>query len=161
MVRYLTRTCAAVDARLAERLAEGDGTRPHELEVTEGVEVVHAQNGWAFWSDGKLSTSTGLPEALRVRRSLSAAAVELISHVRHSSPGAPALAGGWQELARVEAWLEDQVVEEGQAEEPFEPPRLHRLQVRLRNGAERVWWVRTAASFEGVTFALSDAPGPN
>ncbi len=159
MVRYLTRSCVAVDARQAERLAAGDGTRPHQLEVAHDIDLVHAENGWALWSDGRVTTSTGLPEALWGVRSLSTAAVELISNVKHGAPGSPAgLAGGWRVLAQVAEIEGRDLLEVGLAEPPYDPPQLHRLRVRLVDGSKRIWWLQMAASAEGVRFELSDAP---
>lgn len=161
MVRYLTRSCVAVDAHQAERLAAGDGTQPHQLEVALDVDLVHVENGWALWSDGRVTTSTGLPEALWGVRSLSAAAVELISNVKHGTPGSPAgLTGGWGALACVAEVEGDDLLEEYPNDPPYDPPQLRRLRVRLVDGTKRMWWLRTAGSAEGVHFELSDAPGP-
>jgi len=161
MVRYLTRSCVAVDAHQAERLAAGDGTQPLQLEVAHDVDLVHVENGWALWSDGRVTTSTGLPEPLWEVRSLSAAAVELISNVKHGTPGSPAgLAGGWRALAQVAEVEGNDVLEVGPVEPPYDPPQLLRLRVRLVDGTKKVWWLRTAVSAQGVRFEVSDARKP-
>ncbi len=157
LTRYLTRWFVSVDENEAQRLAQGVGT--HLPEITESLELLHAQDGWAFWSDGRVTTSTGLPDPLRAVRSLSPAAVELISGCFHGSPGGPPrIEGGWGALARVAAVEADELVE-GRAEGPFDPPRLRRLRVRLADGAELEWWVRTAAGAEGVCFELGGGRG--
>lgn len=170
--RFLTRWYVAVDEHEARHLAVGDGTA--QVEIAVGLELLHVEHGWALWSDGQVTTSTGLPDALRAVRSLSPAAVELISNVKHSlGGGPPRIEGGWRTLARVVELVRDEVVEEGGArsagpggqgsvgqgsntEGEFEPARVRRLMVRLEDGSERVWWVRSGASADGVTFDLSD-----
>lgn len=167
LTRFLTRWFVAVDEHEARRLAVGDGTR--EVAIVTGLELLHVENGWALWSDGQVTISTGLPEALCAVRSLAPAAVALISEVKHSLEGGPpCIEGGWRSLARVVELVRDEVVEEaaGQGsdatgEGDFEPARVRRLVVRLDDGSERVGWVRSRASADGVTFALSEVHRPS
>jgi hypothetical protein len=42
----------------------------------------------------------------------------------------------------------------------FEPARVRRLVVRLDDGGERVWWVRTSSSAAGVIFDLREVRDP-
>lgn len=153
--RFLTRWYVAVDEHEARRLAVGDGTA--QVEIAVGLELLHVEHGWALWSDGQVTTSTGLPDALRAVRSLSPAAVELITNVKHSlGGGPPRIEGGWRTLARVAELVRDEVVEERAGEGEFEPERVRRLVVRLEDGSERVWWVRSGASADGVTFDVTE-----
>jgi hypothetical protein len=155
LTRFLTRWYVAVDEAEARRLAVGDGTT--QVAIVAGLELLHVEHGWALWSDGEVTTSTGLPEALRSVRSLAPAAVALISEVKHNlGGGPPQIEGGWRSLARVVEVVRDEVTEEGSAEGDFEPARVRRLVVRLDDGSERVWWVRTASRAAGVTFEISD-----
>jgi hypothetical protein len=111
LTRFLTRWFVAVDEHEARRLAVGDGTR--EVAIVAGLELLHVENGWALWSDGQVTISTGLPEALCAVRSLAPAAVALISEVKHSVEGGPpCIEGGWRSLARVVELVRDEVVEE-------------------------------------------------
>jgi len=158
LTRYLTRWFVSVDEREAQRLARGDGTS--QLEIARDVELLHVQEGWAFWSDGQVTTSTGLSRALRSIRSLRPGAVRLISECFHNTSGPPAIEGGWGALAQVAEVADDDLIEEGRAEGPFDPPRLRRLSVKLADGATRVWWVHTSSSAEGVRFEVSDACEP-
>lgn len=156
--RILTRY-VAVDEQEALRLAAQDGTA--EVDIAVGLEQLHAEHGWALWSDGQVTTSTGLPEALRAVRSLSPVAVELITNVKHSLDGGPPrIEGGWRTLARVAELVSDEVVEERAGEGDFEPERVRRLVVRLEDGSERVWWLRSGAKFDGVTFEISEKSSP-
>lgn len=160
LTRFLTRWYVAVDEHEARRLAVGDGTT--QVEIAVGLELLHVEHGWALWSDGQVTTSTGLPDALRAVRSLSPAAVELISNVKHSlGGGPPRIEGSWRTLARVVELVQDEVVEERAGEGDFEPERVRRLVVRLEDGSERVWWVRSGACADGVTFDLGEAREPS
>lgn len=168
LTRFLTRWFVAIDEQEARRLAVGDGTR--EVAIAAGLELLHVEHGWALWSDGQVTTSTGLPEALCAVRSLAPAAVALISEVKHSvAGGPPGIEGGWRSLARVVELVRDEVVEEaagqgsddaGEGEGDFETERVRRLVVRLDDGSERVWWVRTSSSAAGVSFELSEVRDP-
>lgn len=155
LTRFLTRWYVAVDEQEARRLAVGDGTE--RVDIAVDLELLHAEHGWALWSDGQVTTSTGLPEALRAVRSLSPVAVELITNVKHSLDGGPPrIEGGWRTLARVAELVSDEVVEERAGEGDFEPEQVRRLVVRLEDGSERVWWLRSGGNADGVTFELAD-----
>jgi hypothetical protein len=159
LTRYLTRTCVAVNEATAVRLAKRDLTE--RVDIAPGLELLHAQDGWAWWSDGRVTTSTGLPDALRLIRSLAPDAAELIGEVYHSiAGGPPACAGGWRTLAAVARIERSELIEEGTSPDGFEPPCLRRLAVRMVDGTARELWLRTAASAEGIAFSISDHRDP-
>jgi hypothetical protein len=154
VTRYITRRYTTTDAKEAERFAADEGAAV--LEITEGLDLVHAENGWALWSDGKATTSTGLTDAQRRVRSLTPAAVRQISDAWASESGPPRLAGGYETLARIAELVREEVVEQEPGEPGFSPSQLLRFDVRMRDGAERSLWVFTASYAEGYRYDVHD-----
>lgn len=166
MIRYLTQRYVAVTRDQAERLALIDGSA--RIVETHGVELVHATNlnaasCWAFWSDGAITTSIGLPAELKERRGLSAAAAELIDSVRGSDSGSPRVAGGYATLAAVQDVARDEVFV-GESRGVYARQRVERLTARLSDGSQRTMLLTSGGYSEGYAYELEDlywVPSPN
>jgi hypothetical protein len=143
--RYLTRWSVSTDAAEAQRFAKAEAS---SLEANPGVELLHAGTGWAYWSDQRVTTNAGLTPEQRQARSLSTAAAELIGEAWHSVPAAE-VPGGYGALADVAELLGTELLEQGPAEPPYDPPQLIRRDVVLRSGEPRSWWVVLRSSTEG------------
>jgi len=98
MERFLTRRYVAVTPQAAQRLARLDGTPEAGIRHTPEVVLLHRTQWWAWWSDDRLTTAIGLPEALTPAE-LSPDAVALIALVWEGAAAAPRC--GWRTLAQV------------------------------------------------------------
>ncbi len=148
MARFMTRRYVAVTWAEAIRLAALDGTPWAEIRQAEEAYLLHREEWWAWWSDGRLTTAISLPESL-CPQSLSLDAIGLISEVRESYGGVPAC--GWATLARVEQVLSRERQPRSEDTSGYEWITLERLIVRFTDGSEGVlqcWYKGFAEGFE-------------
>ncbi|MFQ4134733.1 hypothetical protein PGN35_000265 [Nodosilinea sp. PGN35] len=136
MARFLTRRYAAVTWAEAIRLAALDGTPWPEIQGVEEAYLLHREEWWAWWSDGRLTTAIGLPESL-CSQSLSLDVIGLISGVWESYAGT--LACGWATLARLEQVLSRERLPQPENTHGYDWITLERLTVRFTDGSEGVF----------------------
>lgn len=103
MDRYMTRRYVATCWADALRLAQLDSTALEDIKHSQDVELRHRTDWWALWSDNRLTTAIGLPEALHPN-GLSADAISLIEEVWIGGDFTPQC--GWALLARVDRILD-------------------------------------------------------
>jgi hypothetical protein len=152
--RYLTRNYVALDSPEAERHAELDHTPADEIEASEGVEIVHANGSWAFWSDGRVTTSIGLPVWATKARALSGEAARIIGAVYGSDSGRPAcgyalLAQIAEAVGRADIWI-------GPAAGVYARESVEAIEVRMRDGSTKTLYQRTAGYCEGYLFEIGE-----
>jgi len=135
MARFLTRRYVAVTWAEAIRLAQVDGTPWSEIRQADEGYLLHREEWWAWWSDGRLTTAISLPSSL-CPQSLAPDAVALISEVVESYGGAPAC--GWETLARVEQVLRREWLPAPESTGGYDWITLEQLTVRFTDGSEGV-----------------------
>jgi hypothetical protein len=149
--RYQTESYVALDRAEAERLAKVDGGSIREADA----ELLHANGEWAFWSDGKFTTSIGLPRWATQIRSLSRAAESLISECRGSDSGPPKEIGGYKALADVASFTTT-TVSEGPPKGVWARAKIDRLDLVMRDGSTRTIYRFTEGYFEGYACDLGE-----
>lgn len=150
LTRYLTKTYVAIELDEVQRLTAIDNSV--DVKETPGVELVHATETWAFWSDGRVTTGIGLPRHCNAARGLSKAAHQLIDTARGSDSGEPHDIGGYAFLATVAEILREEVVEAAPQRGLYAARRVIRHDLRLVDGTERSIWVETEGYFEGYVW---------
>jgi hypothetical protein len=148
MARFLTRRYVAVTWAEAIRLAALDGTPWPEIQEAEEAYLLHREEWWAWWSDGRLTTAISLPSSL-CPQCLSLDAVGLISEVWESHAGTPAC--GWATLAWVEQVLHREWQTRPDNTGSYDWITLERLTVRFTDGSEGVlqcWYKGYSEGFE-------------
>jgi hypothetical protein len=152
MTRYLTRHYVCPDREAAFFLAEQDGTPADEVEVAEGVDVVHLQDSWAYWSDGCVTTRIGL-RIPKPPRGLPEVVASMVTNAWGSDSGMPE--GGWSTLTEIDEILETEDLFAGRPRGHYAAPRLERYRARYKNGSEKDFYVFTAGYFEGYLYELA------
>lgn len=102
------------------------------------AQVVHVGSGWALWSDGELTTSSGLPKWTRELRGVSPDAAALANQIRGSDSGSPGV--GWAAVFAVEKILGSAPVTHARQVSAYYGLKVDALTVRLVGGEEVVWW---------------------
>lgn len=149
--RYLvSHSYVALDRHEAERLLKVQGNG--KIQVDE-VDLVHAQNGWAVWSDGRVTTGIGLPAWTRSIKGLSDAAAGMVSAIRGSDSGSPSV--GWKAVLNVEQIIEEttELLGPGSGGH-YAKPRAIRTVVALKGGEKVTWWIYTEGYSEGYAFEI-------
>lgn len=153
--RYRTGCYVALDWFEADRLSKVSNT---PIRVSDAT-LVHVTGDWAFWSDGKFTTSIGLPRWTQTIRSLSEDAIQLISAAMGSDSGEPEC--GYAFLARVKKIVTSKVLSRERGRPGgYAAPQMTRLHVELDNGETAILYNYTAGYFEGYEYELCDRPKP-
>ena len=155
MDRYLTHSFVALSWAEAIRLAQLEALPLADIYQTRDVVLLHRTDWWAWWSDGILTMSLGLPESLRPQ-GLSPDAVELITDVWASDSPTPAC--GWRALAQVKQILRREILSMGQQRGGYQTETQERLTVALQTGElsmlYRLWQEFDEAYLCEVSFDL-------
>ena len=131
MARFLTRRYVAVTWAEAIRLAQVDGTPWSEIRQADEVYLLHREEWWAWWSDGRLTTAISLPSSL-CPQSLAPDAVALIAEVWESDSPAPQC--GWETLANVKVIVRRERIRiDRSVISPLQGESLEKLTVRFRD----------------------------
>ncbi|MFG6093924.1 hypothetical protein SPB21_01660 [Leptothoe sp. ISB3NOV94-8A] len=135
MERYRTRRYVAISWADALRLAGLDGTPAEDILYASDVELIHRTEWWAWWSDLKMTTAIGLPQAPQPQ-GLASDAAQLMSEVWESDVIEPEC--GWPLLAEVRQILNRAVIWRGEQRGQFQPETWERLRVVLEADREAI-----------------------
>jgi len=153
-VRYKTKRYAATDENNARRLASIDKTPWKDVEVSDAqpVHVSPGIYGWVLWDDGIFTSTAGYdgPEV----QSISKDAESLISASLGSDSPSPR--SRLHEIAEVEKVLSEDDLWTGPSRGVYARDRLSRVRVRMKDGAQRRYLVRSGGHFEGYEFEIFD-----
>lgn len=135
MERYWTRWYVALTWADALRLAELDGTPAEDILYASDVELIHRTEWWAWWSDLKMTTAIGLPQAPQPQ-GLASDAAQLMSEVWESDVIEPEC--GWPLLAEVRQILNRTVIWRADQRGQYQPETWERLRVVLEADREAI-----------------------
>lgn len=117
MERYLTDKFAAISLHAANRLAQIFNISFDHIQLTKDVKILHRTDFWAWWSDGRLTTSVGLPEDYEPK-SLSPCAEKLIHKICLSASGRPSC--GWAKLSKIQQIISTERISVGGGKETLD-----------------------------------------
>lgn len=140
---------AARYAALQDTYAAGGDDRAR-VECDEGVGLEHAESGrdgFAYWSDGRVTTADGLV-CDGSEPGLEVAAARLIAEVRGARRNEPTC--GWAALARVAEVGERETFDVGRRRHGGLRDRRERLVVTAVDGEERFLWMSSGAEREDL-----------
>lgn len=149
--RYVAGPYVALDRAEAERLA---AINRNPIVVSD-ADILHCTPEWCFWSDGKFTTSCGLPAWAKKVRSLAPAAVDLITSAYGSDSGQPTKVGGYKALAEVTSYTETRI-DTGPSRGYYAPAKVDRLDLTLLDGSVRTIYRYTAGYCEGYAYELGN-----
>lgn len=154
VTRYITRWYCTTQPAEAERLSAIDGTKPDQVRTTEGVILLHATDRWAYWSDGRVTTSIGLSPTEKTAsvQSLSATAADLISGVRGADGGE--VEGGWPTLVKIARELSRTTIEKGPDRGVYHRATVEKIEVENNDGTKATLYEYSAGYFEGYAYGL-------
>ena len=135
MERYWTRRYVALTWVDALRLAGLDGTPAEDILYASDVELIHRTEWWAWWSDLKMTTAIGLPQAPQPQ-GLASDAAQLMSEVWESDVIEPEC--GWPLLAEVRQILNRTVIWRGEQRGQYQPETWERLRAVLEADREAI-----------------------
>jgi hypothetical protein len=143
--RYRGDGFVALDRAHAERLA----ARGRGGMIIDDAQLRHVgwSGDWAFWSDGTVTTTRGLPAWTRDTRGMTRVADALIGNVWESRSGPPKV--GWDMLARYVGYIGMDVVQDERDSGRQQRENIVRLRVALTGGDEAEWFVREAEDGRG------------
>ena len=133
MERYWTRRYVALTWADALRLAGLDGTPVEDILYASDVGLIHRTEWWAWWSDLKMTTTIGLPQAPQPQ-GLAPDAAQLMSEVWESDVIEPEC--GWPLLAEVRQILNRTVIWRADQRGQYQPETWERLRVVLEADRE-------------------------
>lgn len=140
----------ALDRVSAERLSE---IFKNKIEITQGVNVVHSTEGWALWSDNRLTTSIGLPKWGRAIKTITSDAESIISLYWGADGGTlPDKLERVSQVAKILSETVERVELSGGG--IYAPPRIIRMRVRFKDDTETDWWLSTQGYMEGYEYNL-------
>lgn len=147
--RYITNWHVAVNEPDARKWQQHDHNRWDEVEITRGLEIVHADPVFAVWSDERV---TGAIYHIPPGGPLSPDAVALLRLV--SEAGWSTVEGGPGILARVAHITGRETIDPGTASRPHERERFEQLTVAWNDGSTSSLFTHLEAQFEDYTYTV-------
>lgn len=146
--RYLIgHSYVTIDKAEAVRLADVAKVAIDDIGMTQDVEILHAHREFVYWSDDRITRTTGLD--LPYGGILTHDACVLISSARGSDSGHVVLEGGIAALARVKAILSSSNVDTDLSRGIYAKEAIQKFEIEWVDDGVRPLFVHSVGYFEG------------